>query len=233
MTVKASKTDNLPQILLYAIFAWFLKPLLGITIEGKDKISIKKPVLIIANHRSKLDPFIILSAMGWKNFLKFYPWRFPLAKSLAEKWWIKWPSWYIGCYQIEGRGDLDKSLEETFRAIDKEYSIVFFPEGKMTLKDEISKTKKGIGHICLKRDVYLLPVKIDHVGFTKRTRRGKITRSSITFGNMIDSKFIRENNEPENLHEVIMDRINEINSSQRMTSQNPIHQDSSFEIQAK
>jgi 1-acyl-sn-glycerol-3-phosphate acyltransferase len=233
MTFKASKTDNLPQILLYAIFAWPLKPLLGIAVEGKDKISIKKPVLIIANHRSKLDPFIILSALGWKNFLKFYPWRFPLAKSLAEKWWIKWPSWYIGCYQIEGRGDLDKSLEETFKAIDKGYSIIFFPQGKMILKDEISRTKRGIGHICLKRDVHILPVKINHVGFTKRTKRGKITRSSITFGNMIDSELIRKNNKPEDLHEVLMDKINEINSSQEMTSLNLNQQKSSLEIQAK
>jgi 1-acyl-sn-glycerol-3-phosphate acyltransferase len=233
MGVKASKIDNLPQIFLYAIFAWFLKPLLGITVEGKEKISAKKPVLIVANHRSKLDPFIILSAMGWKNFLKFYPWRFPLAKSLAEKWWIKWPSWYIGCYQITGRGDLDKSLEETFKAIDKGYSIIFFPQGKMILKDEISKTKRGIGHICLKRDIYLLPVKIDHVGFTRRTKRGKITRSNITFGDMIESRFIRENNDPEELHEVVMNNINETNLSQVITSLNPTRQNHSLEIQAK
>jgi len=192
MSAKTSSIKYFPQILTFAFFAFFLKYALGIKIKGKEKLNAsRRPVIIVANHSSKLDPFVVLSAMGWRYFLRFYPWKFPLAKDHAQKWWLGKPAALVGCYEISGKGNLDESLKGTFHCIDQGYSMIFFPEGKMVLEGEIAKIKKGIGYICANRDISLIPVKIKYKDFDKRGK-GRQRGAQVIFGEEFNSRELRE-----------------------------------------
>lgn len=207
MPAKTSSIKYFPQILTFAFFAFFLKYALGIKIKGKEKLNAsRRPVIIVANHSSKLDPFVVLSAMGWRYFLRFYPWKFPLAKDYAQKWWLGKPAALVGCYKIEGRGDLNESLKETFSCIDNGFSLIFFPEGRMVRKGEISKIKRGIGYVCEKKDVDILPIKIKHNDFDTKGRE-RIRNSEVVFGETFSSRELREKHPPEELHEIVMERV--------------------------
>jgi 1-acyl-sn-glycerol-3-phosphate acyltransferase len=206
---KNSKTKNFLQIFTFAFFAFWLKYILRLKIKGVEKIKIQKPTIIVSNHCSKLDPFLILSAMGWKNFLKLNPWRFPLHKIYAENRWLGPLSRTVGCYKIEGKGDLSQSLESTFNVIDQNYSLIYFPEGRVVKRGEAIEPKKGIGYICQKKNVCILPVRIVPNGFNKK-RTGRVRGSKIFFGEVFSSKDLRRKDKLANLHLFAMKKVNEM-----------------------
>jgi 1-acyl-sn-glycerol-3-phosphate acyltransferase len=204
-----SSAKNILQIFTFAFFAFWLKYILRLKIKGAEKIDIQKPLIIVSNHCSKLDPFIILSAMGWKNFLKINPLRFPLDKIYAESRCLGPISRLIGCYKIEGKGNLSQSLESTFNIIDQNYSLIYFPEGQVVKKDETIEPKKGIGYICEKMNISILPVRISPNGYNKK-RTGKTCGSKIFFGELFYSKDLREECPNEKLFTAVMERVNEL-----------------------
>jgi 1-acyl-sn-glycerol-3-phosphate acyltransferase len=206
---KDSKAKNIPQIFTFFFFAFWLKYILRLEIKGAEKIDIQKPLIIVSNHCSRLDPFIILSAMGWKNFLKINPLRFPLDKIYAESRWLGPISRLIGCYKIEGKGDLSQSLESTFDVIDQNYSLIYFPEGQVVKKNESIEPKRGIGYICEKRNVSIFPVRISPNGYNKK-RTGKVRGSKIFFGKSFNSRDLRKKDKIANLHLVVMERVIEL-----------------------
>jgi 1-acyl-sn-glycerol-3-phosphate acyltransferase len=207
MQKKPNRIDNYFQIITWLLVMFAMKYIFRLKISGEENLKVKKPIVFVSNHRSKLDPFIILSAVGLKSIIGYYPWRFPLAKHFYEKWWIRFPAWMVGCYKIESKGDLEKSLMDTFRAIDNGYSIIFFPEGKMVKYGEKAPPKKGITYLIQKRDFFIQPVHIKHSGGTKRRQLGRMFRAKIEFGEMLESKKIREEYPAEKLHMMLMEKI--------------------------
>ncbi|MCX6762546.1 MAG: lysophospholipid acyltransferase family protein [Candidatus Moranbacteria bacterium] len=203
------KSKNISQIVAFALFASWLRYILRIEVKEAENIYIKKPLIIVSNHRSKLDPFLIMSALGWKNFLRANPWRFPLHKIYAESWWLGPISRLIGCYKIEGKGDLNQSLKTTLSVIDQKRSLIFFPEGQVTRKNEKIEPKRGIGYICLKKNVSILPVKIKPNGF-KDNKKARLWKSKIIIGNIFESHDLQKKNKSQNLHLMVMERVNKL-----------------------
>ena len=207
MSRKPSKLRYLPQILTFAFFAFFLRYVLRIKIRGKENlVACRQPVVVVANHSSKLDPFVILSAMGWRYFLRFYLWKFPLAKEYAQTWWIGKPATLAGCYEISSKGSLDESLKETFQAIDEGYSMIFFPEGGMVRKGKTVEPKRGIGYMCVKKDLRIIPVKIEYKNFDRKGR-GRQSKAMIIFGEQFNSRDFKKEIPSEELHLAVMRRV--------------------------
>ncbi|HLM83674.1 MAG TPA: lysophospholipid acyltransferase family protein [Candidatus Bathyarchaeia archaeon] len=207
---KTSKIKNIFQILAFAFFAYWLKYILCVKVKNVGIIKIKKPFIVVSNHVSRLDPFLILSALGWKNFIAANPWRFPLHKIYADSWWLGPTSRLIGCYKIEGKGDLTRSLESTFNVIDNSYSLIFFPEGQTVKKGQKVPLKKGIGYICEHKNINILPVKITSENF-KENKKARLWHLGVTFGQIINSRDLRKQNGLENLHLGIMEKVKSLN----------------------
>lgn len=203
------RSVDLIQIAVYAVFFWPLRYLFRVRVDGLDRISVTKPCLIISNHQSMWDAFIVLSAFGMRNFLAARPLRAPSDNALYLNPLIRPFADMIGLYEIRPQGDLDKSLESTFAQIDAGNTVFFFPEARMVRNGGVGEPKRGIGWIAAHRDVTMQPARI----FSDRhdTRGlGSPWRARVVFGSPIPSKDLRAVIPAERLHIEIMRRITEL-----------------------
>lgn len=169
-----------------------------------------RPVIIVANHTSRWDPFFILSCVPKTFFFGNMVWRFPTLhlffeslKCIHIKYFLLW----IGAYPIKGRGDLKKSLEKTIGILDNKQSVVFFPEGRKVRSKERVKPKKGISYLIENSKFYILPAYISYSRRKKDDRGAKIGRTCIVFGDKIKSEYFLEKYNKDERHEQVMKRV--------------------------
>src|SRR3989338_54711 len=60
----------------------------------------KKGILLVANHQSKSDPFIVLSYIPFSVFLRVLPIRFPVTHKYMGKAYLPYILKILGCYDI-------------------------------------------------------------------------------------------------------------------------------------
>ena len=194
------------QLIIYLVFIAPLRYIFGIRVAGQEHIHVSKPYVIISNHQSLWDAFVMLSAFGPVNFLEAYPMRSPIARNMYHLPWIWVFSKLVGLYKIESRGDLDKSLETTYRQIDKEHSVVFYPEGRVARHGQMGEPKKGIAWVANRKDVSIQPVRIFYGSYDIHGR-GIPWGARIVFGKRFTSQAIRQAIAPEQLPVAIMQKV--------------------------
>jgi 1-acyl-sn-glycerol-3-phosphate acyltransferase len=210
---------NYFQFLFYAIFVWPLKFIFNLRTINLSRIRMEKPILAVASHGSMWDAFLVLSAMGFRNFIRMFPWRSPITKSLYRLPWVWIFSKIIGLYKIEPKGELDESLKSTFEFIDKGFSVFFFPSGRRTRYGEVAEPKRGVGYICQKRDVNFLPVRIIYKKYNS-SGFGKIRGAKIIFGDVFSSTDIRQEFKSDEYHLKIMEKIMNISEAEKLPIKN-------------
>lgn len=151
-----------------------------------------RPLVIISNHVSAWDPFLIFSILRKRFFFEHVVWRLPAVLSEFEQWHKRIFFRFIGVYPICGKGSLSKSLETTFEVIDKRHNTIFFPEGKKVILNEKADPKKGIGYLIENRSVYILPVFLAY----KKRKIGKkgvrIGKARAVIGDIMTSEYFLE-----------------------------------------
>jgi len=169
--------------------------------------SLDRPVIVVANHLSGWDPFLIFALMKRKFFLKNVVWRLPAHYSQYKIFYKRLLFKYLGVYKIKREETLEKSLKTTVELVNRGHSIVFFPEGKRVAYDEKTKPKRGIGHLLKKTRAYVLPV---HIEYSRRGWNGfgsYLGKCRFIFGELIESEYFVENFSDENRHEAVMNVV--------------------------
>ncbi|MAG47163.1 hypothetical protein CL617_01035 [archaeon] len=119
-----------------------------------------KKYIIVANHPSKLDPFIILAALPLKEFIKLTPYVFVTSEKYLKKWYYKYLLRIWGCVSnIEKNGK--KPLDLLKEKLENGETIFLFPGGE--LEKEGKSNSPRVGAIYLEREVrdsMLLPISI-------------------------------------------------------------------------
>lgn len=136
-------------VLLEPIKRLFVKEIVGL-----DNIPKKPPFIIVSNHASYLDGFIILKIVydifKQKTHFVAHPGRF--GHRLTDTVFIK----YFGCIPT------DVPSEELFSAVKKTLKhngiVGIFPEGHYTSDGNIKQFKKGVGRMVLESSVPLVPL---------------------------------------------------------------------------
>jgi 1-acyl-sn-glycerol-3-phosphate acyltransferase len=163
-------------------FAYFLLHFLGdLKIEGRKnaKNILKGPLIIIANHKSFLDPLII--GLCFPFFSRIYPLRF-IAKDTFFKnpiGWIFYRS--MGAFPAcKGQG-LAVSLKEPVQILKEGGAVIFFPEGIRIREDCLGPPKIGVAELAsLFPEVPIIPMaifnthKVGHLGLLYRRSRLRI-----------------------------------------------------------
>jgi 1-acyl-sn-glycerol-3-phosphate acyltransferase len=156
-----------------AIF-WAARALLGVGIQvyfslertGRKNIPKKGPVILAANHRSFLDPFVVGCCMR-------RPVYFVAKRELFEKRWQGWVLNRLGAFPIR-RGESDEESMATARAVlERGGALVIFPEGTRIRKGSLARPKRGVGRLALETGAPVVPVAI--LG-SERARRGLFIR---------------------------------------------------------
>jgi 1-acyl-sn-glycerol-3-phosphate acyltransferase len=145
---------------------WFLIPFFSIYFRmnriGLEHVPDTGPVIIAANHRSFLDPFVI-------GTMAKRPMYYVAKKELFMRRWQAWILNALGAFPID-RGAQDEDSMQTARAILERGDIVLiFPEGTRIRPGALGKPKRGVGRLALETGAPVVPMAV--IG-TEAVRRG-------------------------------------------------------------
>jgi 1-acyl-sn-glycerol-3-phosphate acyltransferase len=149
---------------------WLARVVLGFGIQiyfslertGRKNIPKRGPVILAANHRSFLDPFLIGCCMR-------RPVYFVAKQELFKKRWQGWLLNRLGAFPIR-RGEADEESMETARLVlERGGALVIFPEGTRHRHGPLARPKRGVGRLALETGAPVVPIAI--LG-SERARRG-------------------------------------------------------------
>jgi 1-acyl-sn-glycerol-3-phosphate acyltransferase len=116
------------------------------------------PAIVVANHVSGLDPFLLVSASR-------RPLRFLIAREEYEKPILHWMFKAAGCIPVDRTGKPEKALRQALRALQAGEVVALFPHGKIHLDSEPpKKIKGGVARLSAWAPAPIYPVRIDGVG---------------------------------------------------------------------
>jgi 1-acyl-sn-glycerol-3-phosphate acyltransferase len=105
--------------------------------------------LLIANHQSKMDPFVITMHLPFYAYLRILPIRFPTSHDIYTHPLFN-PHFFplltfFGCYTI-GTTSQSKMLAlfYTRGLLKKGYAVFLFPEGKIVKEKNVQEFQKGV-----------------------------------------------------------------------------------------
>ena len=151
----------------YANFAdghirWFCKVFHGLP-DTIIPLPETGPAIIVANHISGLDPFILVAASR-------RPLRFLIAREQFERFGLCWLFKAAGCIPVDREGRPERALRAAYEALDNGEVIALFPHGgiQWPIKKD-TRIKGGAIKMAIRSSAPLFPVLISGIrlpGFT-------------------------------------------------------------------
>jgi 1-acyl-sn-glycerol-3-phosphate acyltransferase len=139
-----------------------VRALYRLEVSGSERMPEGGPVLVVANHESVLDPFVLASAL--QRELRF------LAK--AELWRYRPVAWLmdsLGGIRVErGRGDL-AALSAAGAALEAGGAVAVFPQGVVRSS---GPWHRGAAKLALATGAPILPVRL--IGTERALSRGRV-----------------------------------------------------------
>jgi glycerol-3-phosphate dehydrogenase (NAD(P)+) len=133
---------------------------------GREHIPKRGPVIIAANHRSFLDPFVIACMAG-------RPMYYVAKQEIFVGRVISWLLTSLGAFPVR-RGASDAETIVTAKAILERGDIVLiFPEGTRTRPGTLGTPRRGVGRLALETGAPVVPVAV--IG-TEAIRKGVLIR---------------------------------------------------------
>ena len=147
----------LGQKFIFLLMRTFAK----IEVVGLEHLkNIKLPVVFMPNHSSYIDPFILLKALP-KNIRSHI--SFAAANDvLYQEYRSIAPlgELFFNAFPFPRKEDenIKRGLDYMGRMLDDNYSVVVYPEGKISVDGMLQPLKKGAGLIAVEMDAFVVPV---------------------------------------------------------------------------
>ena len=120
---------------------------------GGEHVPATGPVILAANHRSFLDPFVI--GMVTRRPIHYVAKKELFSHPLSA-WWLS----ALGAFPVE-RGSGDRAMFATALAILQDGGcVLMFPEGTRTRPGPLGRPRRGIGRLALESGAPVVPVAI-------------------------------------------------------------------------
>ncbi|MFZ4735743.1 MAG: lysophospholipid acyltransferase family protein [Bradymonadia bacterium] len=129
-------------------------PFLRFSWGGTPPEDPRKPYVVVSNHESNFDPFL----------LAFLPWemKFLSKKSLFRVPFFGWAMWLAGDLSVD-RGDKSnrgRALDGVAAVLKRKVSVLVFPEGTRSRTDEMLPFRHGGFRLAIEQGVDVLPLGI-------------------------------------------------------------------------
>ena len=178
-----------------ALFIWF-KIFYGARIEGLENVPKEGPVIFCGNHRSYLDPPLMVVTA--KRDMKF------LAKEeLYKNKFLAFLGWAFEAIPVK-RDEKDvAAIKESLKVLKRGDCIALFPEGTRNGLKKGEKVKDGVAFFAVRSGAKVVPCGIK--GGTKENRR-----ITITYGKPLDYSKFKGEKDKEKLDEITNEIMNNI-----------------------
>ena len=118
---------------------------------GREHIPATGPVLLVCNHRSIIDPFLI-------GLCTRRPIYYVAKEEIFRNRLLGWLVSSLGAFPVR-RGAADADMIETAKAIlERGDPVLMFPEGTRTRPGPLGKPKRGVGRLALETGAAVVPV---------------------------------------------------------------------------
>jgi 1-acyl-sn-glycerol-3-phosphate acyltransferase len=147
--------------LLYIIIKSFsliiFKLIFRLKIIGSENIPKSGPFVIVANHSSLLDGFVLgLSVKPKVTFMSAaYLFKMPFVGSILRG---------IGAIPVQGKGNDIKLIKKAMKVLQTGGVLGIFPEGRITNEKDDFSAKAGAAYLAVKADVPIIPMAIKGAG---------------------------------------------------------------------
>ena len=150
--------------------AWVLSFVIyRIRVEGEDNIPQEGPCVLVSNHVSFIDWFVIMAAVRRPpRFVMYHAFmKLPLMRILFRQ---------AKVIPIAGRKEAPEVLEAAFEQIHRDlqdgWTVCIFPEGQITRSGEIEDFRPGIERILERDPVPVVPIAINGLWGSFFSRKG-------------------------------------------------------------
>ena len=193
--VKKISKGIIKWIVRGALFIWF-KIFYGARIEGLENVPKEGPVIFCGNHRSYLDPPLMVVTA--KRDMKF------LAKEeLYKNKFLAFLGWAFEAIPVK-RDEKDvAAIKESLKVLKRGDCIALFPEGTRNGLKKGEKVKDGVAFFAVRSGAKVVPCGIK--GGTKENRR-----ITITYGKPLDYSKFKGEKDKEKLDEITNEIMNNI-----------------------
>ena len=203
--------------LVYHFFLWPLTRVLCWTrVHGQENLrGLNQPVLFMANHITFLDPAVILSCLPFHyrsqvatamigETLRDFRYQRPGGHWLSRfGGYLKYVlvTCLFNVFPLPRESGFRRSFDYAGEAMDRGYSVLVFPEGKLTQNGKLNPFQSGVGLLAIGLHAPVVPVKIEGLFELKRRRSTQVSwplvwpgKISVTFGKpiVVDSSFSPE-----------------------------------------
>lgn len=133
----------------------------GLEIESEEDLAnLKGPLIIVSNHGSWIDPFLIGVVFPFNA--KVFPIHYAALYKLFYIPVLTPFLWGFGCFSIKRGIGLEFCLKSAVKILKNKGIIGMFPEGRRQRKGQgLSRPKRGAAFLSLTTGTKLLPVKIE------------------------------------------------------------------------
>lgn len=187
------------------IVHWFFR----LQVEGMQRLPAEGPLVIIANHLSHLDPFILSAALDHQR--------------LEQTYWAAW----VGATQRNPLSRLGSRLAKTIpidpkrgvlsslafgaAVLQRGGILVWFPEGERSASGELQSFRPGLGILLERQPVPVVPAYIagTHEALPKGSHRLRRRTVTIRFGEPIDPQELESQDQEKNASGHIVERLHE------------------------
>lgn len=179
---------------------------INLEIQGYENLPNNGPILLTPNHKSNMDPLLILAALESKDPTKQILNKMPCflaKKDLLNKKLVRQTLSILDTFYID-RNDIRTSLKSlddfgNFVKEHKRYGVIF-PEGRRVYEDGLDEFKSGAFKVALKQYMSIVPVAITDTRDAQNHKRSKKLKVIVKFLTPIkassaismDAKFLAE-----------------------------------------
>jgi acyl-[acyl-carrier-protein]-phospholipid O-acyltransferase / long-chain-fatty-acid--[acyl-carrier-protein] ligase len=153
-------------IILYLIPDYFVRSILWlfthtvyrIKVVGAENVPVRGPALLVSNHVSFVDAFMIGATMPHLV-------RFMLHREYYDNKWLNWFFRLMHAIPVSAtnRRDIVESLKRARNELDKGHVVCIFAEGAICRTGHLLPFKRGFEKIVESKDIPIIPVHLDQL----------------------------------------------------------------------